>query len=137
MTWTAAGDEHRSHDPAQADPSSELHPFVQGVRSGVVLADGAMGSLLYERGTPPQACLGELNLKDKDRVQQAHLDYILAGAELIQTNTFGASRHHLAKYDLAHKVWDINVWGVKIARAAREIAGESTWVAGSVGPLGK
>lgn len=113
------------------------HPFLQALRSRVVLADGAMGTLLHDRGVPPSACLVELNITDKDLVQQAHLDYIMAGAEVVQTNTFGANRYRLADFGLEDKVWDINVWGAKIARAAREIAGESTWVAGSVGPLGR
>lgn len=113
------------------------HPFLQALRSRVVLGDGAMGTLLHDRGVPPSACLAELNVINKDLVQQAHLDYIMAGAEVVQTNTFGANRYRLAAFGLEDKVWEFNVWGAKIARAAREIAGESTWVAGSIGPLGR
>lgn len=121
---------------ALANNGANAHPFLQSLRSDVILADGAMGTLLYDRGISADRALSELNLSAKDVVQQAHLDYILAGADLVQTNTFGANRHQLAKYGLEKSVWDINVWGAKIARASREIAGKSTWVAGSVGPLG-
>lgn len=112
-------------------------PFLQALRKDIILADGAMGTLLFARGVPAGACLDELNLTDRDLVQQAHLDYILAGATLVTTNTFGANRVRLKKYGLQDKVWDINVWGPKIARNSREIAGEPTWVAGSIGPLGE
>lgn len=117
--------------------ATEAHPFLQDLESRILLADGAMGTLLFDRGVSQDRCLAELNLTGKDRVQQIHLDYILAGSELLLTNTFGANRYSLEHFGLEDKVWDINVWGVKIARLSREIAGKPTWVAGSVGPLGK
>ncbi|MBE3577797.1 MAG: bifunctional homocysteine S-methyltransferase/methylenetetrahydrofolate reductase [Limnochordales bacterium] len=103
---------------------------------GVVLADGAMGTLLYSRGAMGEAGLEVLNLTQPEMVQQAHLDYVLAGARLIETNTYGANRLQLESRGLAGRVWDINLWGAKLARAAREIAGEPVLVAGAVGPLG-
>jgi homocysteine S-methyltransferase len=110
--------------------------FLSRLKENVVLADGGMGSLLHERVDRPVGAFECLNLSEKDIVQKAHLDYLLAGASLIETNTYGANRLKLRKCGQQERVWDINVWGVKIARAAREIAGESALVAGSVGSLG-
>lgn len=106
------------------------------LEQGVVLADGAMGTLLYSRGAVAEAGLELLNLTHREMVQQAHLDYVLAGARLIETNTYAANRLQLASRGLEDKVWDINLWGAKLARAAREIAGEPVLVAGAVGPVG-
>lgn len=117
-------------------------PFLRALQQQVLVADGAMGTLLLDRSNCDPASLSELNLKDRDCVQQAHLDYILAGADLIQTNTFGANRLRLEELGLEGKrlkdrIWDMNVWGAKIARNSREVAGRAIWVAGSMGPLGK
>ena len=112
-------------------------PFLKRLREGTpVLADGGMGSMLYAEGIDHRRCFDELNLSHPDGVQAVHRRYIAAGAELIETNTFGANRFKLAQYGLEHRVRDINYQGARAAREAREIAGEAVFVAGSLGPSG-
>jgi len=98
----------------------------------VIIGDGGMGTQLHRHGAPPDAVFEYLNLIDADRVGQVHADYVSAGADLLETNTFGANALRLATYGLEHKVVAINRAG---ARLAREAAGPSRLVAGSVGPL--
>jgi methionine synthase I (cobalamin-dependent)/5,10-methylenetetrahydrofolate reductase len=112
-------------------------PLLKALSSQTLLADGAMGTYLYHKGISSSTCLEELNLSRKDTVESVHRDYIMSGAQIIETNTFGANRYQLANYHLEGKVWDINIWGVKIARQAREVMGKPVFVAGSVGPLGQ
>lgn len=112
-------------------------PVMQELRRRPLLADGAMGTELYRLSGHIPGCFDAFNLHRRDLVEQVHLEYLRAGADLIQTNTFGATAPRLESYGLADKVWEINVWGVKLARQAREIAGEPAWVAGSIGPLGR
>ncbi len=105
-----------------------------------VLADGAMGTVLYARGIFINRCYDELNLSDPGLILSIHEEYLQAGAEILETNTFGANRFRLARHGLGGKVAEINAAGVHIARQAVEHlkekqAGEA-WVAGSVGPLG-
>jgi homocysteine S-methyltransferase len=105
-----------------------------------VLADGAMGTVLYARGIFINRCYDELNLSDPNLILSIHEEYLQAGAELLETNTFGANRFRLARHGLAGKVAEINAAGVCIARQAIERfkdkqAGKA-WVSGSVGPLG-
>ena len=105
-----------------------------------LLADGAMGTVLYSRGVFINRCYDELNLSDPGLILSVHEEYLQAGAEIVETNTFGANRIRLARHGLAGKVKEINEAGVRLARAAVEHlkekqAGEA-WVAGSVGPLG-
>jgi methionine synthase I (cobalamin-dependent)/5,10-methylenetetrahydrofolate reductase len=105
-----------------------------------VLADGAMGTVLYARGIFINRCYDELNLSDPGLILSIHEEYLQAGAEILETNTFGANRFRLARHGLAAKVAEINAAGVKLAREAVEHlkekqAGEA-WVAGSIGPLG-
>jgi len=105
-----------------------------------VLADGAMGTVLYARGIFINRCYDELNLSDPGLILGIHEEYLQAGAELLETNTFGANRFRLARHGLAGKMAEINAAGVKLARHAvahlkDKQAGEA-WVAGSVGPLG-
>jgi methionine synthase I (cobalamin-dependent)/5,10-methylenetetrahydrofolate reductase len=105
-----------------------------------VLADGAMGTVLYVRGIFINRCYDELNLSDPGLILSIHEEYLKAGAEIVETNTFGANRFRLARHGLAAKVAEINAAGVMQARLAVEHlkekqAGEA-WVAGSVGPLG-
>jgi len=111
--------------------------FLERLKKGVILCDGAMGTLLYSRGISFERSFDELNLSNPKIVQSIHQDYIKAGAEIIETNTFGANRFRLQAFGLENKVNQINVKGAKIAREAREIEGETVFVAGSIGPLGK
>jgi homocysteine S-methyltransferase len=105
-----------------------------------VLADGAMGTVLYARGIFINRCYDDLNLSDPGLILSIHEEYLQSGAEILETNTFGANRFRLARHGLAGKVAEINAAGVRLARQAVEHlkekqAGEA-WVAGSVGPLG-
>jgi len=105
-----------------------------------MLADGAMGTVLYARGVFINRCYDELNLSDPGLILSVHEEYLQAGAEIIETNTFGANRFRLTRHGLGGKVKEINAAGVRLARQAvqrlkEKQAGEA-WVAGSVGPLG-
>ena len=105
-----------------------------------VLADGAMGTVLYARGVFINRCYDELNLSDPGLIVSIHEEYLQAGAEILETNTFGANRFRLARHGLAAKVAEINAAGAHLARKAADHlkdkqAGDA-WVAGSVGPLG-
>jgi homocysteine S-methyltransferase len=99
----------------------------------VLVSDGAMGTMLYSRGVFINRCFDELNLSSPDLVRQIHQDYVKAGAEIVETNTFGASRIRLAGFGVAEKLKAINQAGVRLAR---EAAREAAFVAGAVGPLG-
>jgi len=107
--------------------------FRDRIRTHVVVADGAMGTMLYSKGIFINRCFDELNLSAPALVKEIHDSYIQAGAEIIESNTFGANAYRLAPYGLVEKLADINRAGVRVAR---ESAGENAWVAGSVGPLG-
>ena len=105
-----------------------------------VLADGAMGTLLNSRGIFINRCYDELNLSNPALILAVHEEYLQAGAEIIETNTFGANRFRLTRHGIGDKVRDINAAGARLARQAVEHlrakqAGEA-WVAGAVGPLG-
>ena len=102
-----------------------------------MLADGAMGTMLYARGIPFDRCFDEINLSDPERVAGIHRDYLTAGAELIETNTFGANRRKLAGQFLEDELERINSTGVKLARDAREVTGRDVFIAGSIGPVGE
>src|SRR5215510_5850261 len=102
-----------------------------------LLCDGAMGTLLYSRGVSLDACFDVLNLNNPRLVQSIHADYIAAGADCIETNTFGANRFKLAVHGLEHQVREINRRGVALARDVRESSGRDVFVLGSIGPLGK
>src|SRR5581483_7814279 len=117
--------------------ASVPHPFLERLSRGPVLADGAMGTMLYSRGIPYEQCFDEINVTQPDLVQQIHREYIAAGAELIETNTFDANRIRLSMYGLEDRVRELNRRAVKNAREAREIAGEPVFVAGSIGPVDK
>ncbi len=114
-------------------PSALLARLAQGP----LLADGAMGTLLYERGIPFDQCFDELNRSQPERVEAVHRDYLAAGAELIETNTFGANGVRLASHGLESEVRRLARHGVKVARTARDVVGVNAFVAGSMGPLGK
>jgi homocysteine S-methyltransferase len=99
-----------------------------------VLCDGAMGTLLYAKGIFINRCYDELNLSQPDLIRSIHHEYLQAGAEVIETNTFGANAFRLDRHSLAERVRAINLAGVKTAREAAKSF--DVWVAGSVGPLG-
>lgn len=109
--------------------------FVERLAHGPVLGDGAMGTQLYERGVSDKP-LERANLTHPDVVRAIHLDYLHAGSEVIQTNTFGANSVRLAGSGAADEVEAINRAGVAIALEARQLAGQPIWVAGAMGPLG-
>ncbi len=105
-----------------------------------ILCDGATGTTLYDHGVFINRCYDELNLSEADMVRSIHEEYLLAGAELIETNTFGANRFRLQRFGLQDKVEAINQAGVRLAREAvsqlHEKQASKAWIAGSVGPLG-
>jgi methionine synthase / methylenetetrahydrofolate reductase(NADPH) len=107
--------------------------FLQALTNGPMLVDGAMGSLLYERGVLHTRSYEELNLSQPELVSAVHRDYVQAGAQLIETNTFGANRVVLARHGLADRVGEVNRAAVELARAA---AAGRAHVAGAVGPTG-
>ena len=114
-------------------PSTLLARLTQGP----LIADGAMGTRLYERGIPFDQCFDELNRSQPAEVEAIHREYLSAGAELIETNTFGANPVRLAAHGLEGEARLLARQGVKVARAAREIVGVNAFVAGSIGPLGR
>jgi len=99
----------------------------------VYVFDGAMGTMLYSRGVYINRCYDELNLTSPELVLGIQREYVKAGADIIETNTYGANRLKLAGYGLEDKMVDINRAGVSIAR---EAAGDRAFVAGAIGPLG-
>jgi homocysteine S-methyltransferase len=109
--------------------------FNELLKNSILIADGAMGSLLHE-AVGAQRCFDELNSTEPEAVFRVHQAYIEAGAQLIETNTFGANRFKLAPLGLAEEVQRLNSRGVKIAREARESASREVLIAGSIGPLG-
>lgn len=113
------------------------NPFLQRISEKPILGDGAMGTYLYAKGASFNLCFDELNISNPKLVGQVHDDYINAGSELIETNTYGANRHKLAQHGLQRRVREINVAGVRIARDRRETSGKELFIAGSIGPIGK
>jgi len=111
-------------------------PLVTRLAERPLLCDGAMGTMLYARGVTYDACFDVLNLNEPKLVQAIHSEYIAAGADAIETNTFGANRFKLAVHGL-QGVREINLRGAKLARDVRESMGRDVLVLGSIGPLGK
>ncbi len=108
-----------------------MEPILERMRRSPIVFDGAMGTMIYERGVFINTCFDELCLTNPKLISQIHGEYIEAGAEVIETNTFGANRIALRPYGLAERVREINREAVRIAR---EAAGDSVYVAGAVGP---
>src|SRR3989442_4075439 len=112
-------------------------PFIERLRERPLLGDGAMGTMLYARGVPLDACFDVLNVNEPKIVQGIHAEYIQAGANWIDTNACGANGFKLGVHGLAAQVREINLRGVKLARDVRETLGRDVFVLGSIGPLGK
>src|SRR5215207_8662538 len=99
----------------------------------VYVFDGAVGTRLYDKGVYINRSYDELNLTAPDLVREVHEEYVRAGAEIIETNSYGASRHKLQQYSLENQLKEMNVAAARLAKAA---AGERAFVAGAIGPLG-
>src|SRR3954449_5456933 len=114
-----------------------MRRFEQRLAEGPpIVADGGMGSLVTA-AVPRLRTPEEANLRAPDAVVSLHVSFINAGAELIETNTFGANRRKLAHHFLEDDLERINSTAVKLAREAREIAGRDVFIGGSIGPLGE
>lgn len=113
------------------------HPFLERLEQGPILCDGAVGTMLHSRGVSLDACFDELNRSNPDLVVEIHREYIAAGAEIIETNSFGANRFKLEQFGLADDVRDLNRRSARNAREAREISGQPVLIAGSIGPSGR
>jgi homocysteine S-methyltransferase len=110
--------------------------FRQRLADRPLLVDGGMGTLLFSRGVPQRACLEELALSRPALVEAVHREYLEAGADLIETLSFGANRRRLATWGLGGRAGELNKRAAQRARAAREVSGKDALVGGSVGPLG-
>ena len=110
--------------------------FRERLAAGPLLADGAMGTLLFSRGIPQRAVLDELVATRPELIGAIHREYLAAGADIIETSTFGANRIRLAPYGLGDQAGRFARRGAQIAREARDVSGRDVLVAGSIGPLG-
>jgi homocysteine S-methyltransferase len=107
--------------------------FLDAIRERVIVCDGAVGTMLYAKGVFINRCFDGLNLTEPKLVIDVHQEYLRAGSDVIETNTFGANRMKLSAFGLADKVRDINREG---ARLAKQAARDQAWIAGAIGPLG-
>jgi homocysteine S-methyltransferase len=119
-----------SSEPASARSGKS---FLEAIRRGVLTVDGGMGSQLYERGVLFNVNYEELVASRPEIVERIHEDYIRAGAQVIETNTFGGNRVRLARHGLEDRVHDLNL---AAARLARKAVADRAWVAGAIGPTG-
>src|SRR5512138_517692 len=111
-----------------------MQDFIQAIADEhVYLFDGAMGTMLYSKGVFINKCYDELNLRNPEIVYEVHKEYVRAGAEILETNTYGANRIKLRSFGIEDELRDINIQAAQIARRA---AGDSVYVAGAMGPLG-
>src|SRR5512142_1483254 len=110
--------------------------LLERLSSGVLLADGAMGTMLHSHGIGFDKCFDELNLTTPGAVAEVHRAYIEAGAQLILTNTFGSNRFKLSKHGLEKQVAEINRMGVELAQRTVAASYKDVLVAGDIGPLG-
>src|SRR5437667_5082400 len=110
-----------------------LKPFLDALSDRVLVCDGAMGTMLYAKGVFINKSFDALNVTQPDLVAEVHQEYVRAGADIIETNTFGANRIKLGSFGIADKLHAINEQGARIARHA---ADGRAYVAGAIGPLG-
>ena len=110
-----------------------MQDFLEAIAERVMVCDGAMGTILYSEGVFVNQSFDALNVSEPDRIERVHRAYRAAGAEVIETNTFGANRPRLESFGLADRLTAINLNGVRLARCA---AGPEAYVAGAIGPLG-
>src|ERR1700735_5583787 len=108
--------------------------FLTRLKQSPVLCDGAMGTLLYAKGIFINRSYDELNLSQPELIRDIHHEYLQAGAEIIETNTFGGNSFRLARHSMADRVHAINVAGARLGREAAKSF--DVWVGGAVGPLG-
>ena len=107
--------------------------FLERLESSVLVCDGAMGTMLYARGIFINRCFDELNLSQPELVLEVHSSYVVANADIIETNTFGANTFKLKPHGFENEVYDINRRGAEIAKQATQ---GCSYVAGAIGPLG-
>src|SRR5438552_11718627 len=110
-----------------------LKPFLEALSERVLVCDGAMGTMLYAKGVFINKSFDALNVSQPDLVAEVHQEYVRAGADIVETNTFGANRIKLGSFGIADKLHAINEQGARIARHA---ADDRAYVAGAIGPLG-
>lgn len=108
--------------------------YLERLKEGTLLADGAMGTRLQSKGLSAGECPDMWNLTNSEKVKEVHREYARAGAESLITNTFGGTKTKLTQCGYPEKQWEINLRGAEIAR---EIAGDDIYVVGSIGPMGK
>lgn len=117
-----------------------MNGFLEAIKTRVVLGDGAMGTMLYSKGVYINRCYDYLNIEAPSLVEGIHTEYLQAGCEVLETNTFGANRFRLKAHGLDHQVAEINKAGLSIARSAIQSFSskslKTAWIAGSMGPLG-
>ena len=111
--------------------------FRERLQRAPLLVDGAIGTLLYARGVPYDRGFDELNATRPALVESVHREYLAAGAEVIETNTFGANRLRLAQQGLEAQVRELNALGVRLAQAARQAVAPGAYLAGAIGPIGQ
>src|SRR3954465_5128638 len=110
-----------------------MQPFAEALGQRVLICDGAMGTMLYANGIFINKSFDALNLTNPEVVGSVHAEYVRAGADIIETNTFGANRIKLSSFGMAEKLREINIEGARIASRA---AGDRSFVGGAMGPLG-
>ncbi len=126
-----------SGDSPRSSRLNAMSRFLERLQSGPpIVGDGGMGALV-SAAVPRLRCPEEANLRAPEAVVSLHVGFINAGAELIETNTFGANRRKLAGHFLEDELERVNSTGVKLAREAREITGRDVFIAGSIGPIGE